>query len=104
MAQVANRIGIPSYVGDLLHDAHSILNAEQNDTFYWVFKDNGCGTWMVRKDSPYLAYHLTRAKCVYEVHVVETGKDYDCPKGTVTPVEYKLETLEGDSYPTVTFV
>jgi hypothetical protein len=104
MAVIANEVGIPSYVGDLLHDASSILNAEQDDTFYWVFKDNGCGTWMANKDSPFLAYYLQQSKRVYEVQVLETGTGYEYPKGTVTKKEYKLETPDGDSYPTVTIL
>ena len=104
MAMEANKVGMPSYVGDLIHDAATIKDAEAGDVYYWIFKSNDCGTWMVHKDSDYLVTHLaTGAKLVYELTIVETGEGWDYPKGYVRKREFRLEPSESNKAPTVVF-
>jgi hypothetical protein len=105
MAITANKIGVPSYAGDLIHDAMTINGAKVGDIYYWVFKGNGCGTWMGHKDFPYLAvYFLDEVKAVYEIQVLETGEGYGFPKGTLTKKEFRLESSEHNKTPTVVFM
>lgn len=104
MAQTANKIGIPYYVGDLIHDAMTISKAKPNDIFYWIFKANGCGTHLVSKDSFYMALFLEGGtKAVYEVHVLGIDEASRCPIGTVTECTYQITPREHNTEPKVYF-
>jgi hypothetical protein len=91
MACKANELGIPNYIGDLVHDgAWLIANCNEHRTFYWLFKGNGCGTWMSR-DLGFVQQYLMRPapRAAFRIDITDVGEWG--PVGTITQMEVPNE-------------
>lgn len=88
MALAVNTDNVAHYLGDLIHDGLMMAKAKPGDSYYWILKQNLCGTHLYSVDTLPLETlkRSCEAKTVYKI--VVTGADaIGYPEGTLEKLE-----------------